>query len=133
MFSLAVIKMIGPLQPKPASPLPSHFQKIMEDAGEEGVVYMAFGTVTQATMTKEAEHAIARALGRLPMKVIWKKKGMIARGDSPIKFQVMIVGKMTSIPLTLRPYKKIIGIGLSSVSFKNSVRAGGRFLFLRSL
>ncbi|KAK9838454.1 hypothetical protein WJX81_000210 [Elliptochloris bilobata] len=70
------VQLVGALLPRPARPLPPHFQAMLEGA-HGGVVFASLGTL--CTFGLEGFRRIAAALGALPQCVIWK----LAPGDLP--------------------------------------------------
>ncbi|RDD35980.1 UDP-glucuronosyltransferase 2B23, partial [Trichoplax sp. H2] len=69
------IQAIGPITPKPASPLPPAFQTIMQNSTSRGVVLVSFGSELQ--LSDDNLPKMTAALGKLPYTVIWKTRQKI--------------------------------------------------------
>ncbi|XP_075993449.1 UDP-glucuronosyltransferase 2C1-like [Genypterus blacodes] len=67
-------KYVGGLHCKPANQLPEDMEAFVQSSGDAGVVVMTFGSVV-TSMTSERADVIARGLGRLPQKVLWRYSG----------------------------------------------------------
>ena len=77
------IQVVGPVTPKPASPLPKAFEDIMQNS--KGVVLVSFGSELQLATEKLAE--MVTALGQLPFTVIWKTKQAIRNIPQNVKIR----------------------------------------------
>ncbi|BDA49333.1 UDP-glucuronosyltransferase 2A1 [Coccomyxa sp. Obi] len=64
------LKMIGPILPEPARPLPADLEEFMEGAGNNGVLLVAMGTI--ATLGLKERQAMAAAFAKLPARVLWR-------------------------------------------------------------
>ena len=54
-------------------PLPDNLEKIMTDSGDEGVIFVSFGSVLQASfMSDDLRNTFLNVFRRLKQKVIWK-------------------------------------------------------------
>ncbi|BDA41086.1 UDP-glucuronosyltransferase 2B20 [Coccomyxa sp. Obi] len=64
------VKLVGPLMPEPAKPLPADLEEFMAGSGDMGVVYVSLGTV--CSIGAQEFRKLAAALSALPAHVIWK-------------------------------------------------------------
>ncbi|CAL5228007.1 g11062 [Coccomyxa viridis] len=64
------VKFVGPILPQPAQALPDKLEAFLEEAGDQGVLYVAMGTVD--ILSLEQRKAMAAAFVVLPVKVLWR-------------------------------------------------------------
>lgn len=72
------MKVIGPILPEPAKPLPSHIHKLISTGKYNDVVIVSFGTVI-SNFGENFVETLASALSAIPATVIWKHKGKMPR------------------------------------------------------
>jgi glucuronosyltransferase len=64
---------IGMMNCRPPKDLPPKIKKFMDESGDEGVIYVSFGSVIQASqMPDELRIQLTSAFGQLKQKVLWK-------------------------------------------------------------
>ena len=63
---------MGPFLPSPAKPLPNELDQFMQEAGDEGVILVSFGSFMGGI--EEEVSMMAEAFSKLPQKIIWKLK-----------------------------------------------------------
>ncbi|CAL5223535.1 g6067 [Coccomyxa viridis] len=66
------VKLIGPLMPAPAQPLPAELEDFISGAGKEGVILVSLGN--HAMFGKREITALSGCFARLPQRVIWKMR-----------------------------------------------------------
>lgn len=66
---------MGPFLPSPARPLPNELDWFMQEAGDEGVILVSFGTVLEE-VDETLLQLMAKAFSKLPQKIVWRLKGM---------------------------------------------------------
>ena len=76
------VKVIGPLTPKPASPLPGDLEQFV--SGSPAVVLVSFGTVLDS-LSDEKIAILVEAFNQLPYKVLWKSKNTDFKTGSHVK------------------------------------------------
>ena len=64
---------MGPFLPSPAKPLPKELDQFMQEAGDEGVILVSFGTVV-GELGEPLLQMMAKAFSKLPQKIVWKLK-----------------------------------------------------------
>ena len=69
---------MGPFLPSPAKPLPNELDQFMQEAGDEGVILVSFGTVMEEFDEKLLQ-MMAKAFSNLPQTIIWKLRGMLKK------------------------------------------------------
>ena len=76
LFDLLDTRVVGPLLPSPAKPLPNELEQFMQSAGDEGVILVSFGTIMgeSSGVSESLLQVMAEAFSKLPQKVIWKLK-----------------------------------------------------------
>ena len=76
LFCLLDTRVVGPLLPSPAKPLPNELEQFMQSAGDEGVILVSFGTIMgeSSGVSESLLQVMAEAFSKLPQKVIWKLK-----------------------------------------------------------
>lgn len=68
-------RVVGPFLPSPARPLPNELDRFMQEAGDEGVILVSFGTVLEE-VDETLLQLMAKAFSKLPQKIVWRLKGM---------------------------------------------------------
>ncbi|CAL8464217.1 g3752 [Coccomyxa elongata] len=97
-------KLIGPVLPEPASPLPAHLEEFMAGAGEQGVLFVAMGTV--ATLGLRERQAMAAAFAQLPAHVLWRlSKLEVPDGNA---LAALSLGNNTKV-VTWAPQNDVLG------------------------
>lgn len=76
------VKVIGPINAKPAKSLPSDLEAFVN--GERKVVYIAFGSVLNE-FSQDKMKVFIDAINRLPYKVLWKSKSNSSNLGSHVK------------------------------------------------
>jgi len=66
---------VGPFLPSPAKPLPDELDQFMQEAGDEGIILVSFGSVLEE-VDETLLQLMAKAFSKLPQKILWKLKGM---------------------------------------------------------
>ena len=66
---------MGPFLPSPARPLPNELDQFMQEAGDEGVILVSFGTVLEE-VDETLLQLMAKAFAKLPQKIVWRLTGM---------------------------------------------------------
>ena len=66
---------MGPFLPSPARPPPNELDQFMQEAGDEGVILVSFGTVLEE-VDETLLQLMAKAFAKLPQKIVWRLKGM---------------------------------------------------------
>ena len=66
----------GPILPKPAKPLPADLETFMVNAGDDGVIIVAFGSML-SVLPKPTLDMLTKVLGGMKQKVLWKLKGLL--------------------------------------------------------
>ena len=76
LFYLLDTRVVGPLLPSPAKPLPNELEQFMQSAGDEGAILVSFGTIMgeSSGVSESLLQVMAEAFSKLPQKVIWKLK-----------------------------------------------------------
>lgn len=69
---------MGPFLPSPPKPLPNELDQFMQEAGDEGVILVSFGTVV-GELDEKLLQMMAKAFSELPQKIIWKLQGMLTK------------------------------------------------------
>ena len=64
---------MGPFVPSPAKPLPNELDQFMQEAGDEGVILVSFGTIV-GDLDEKLLQMMAEAFSKLPQRIIWKLK-----------------------------------------------------------
>lgn len=64
---------MGPFLPSPPKPLPDELDQFMQEAGDEGVILVSFGTVV-GDLDETLLQMMTKAFSKLPQKIIWKLK-----------------------------------------------------------
>ena len=64
---------MGPFLPSPAKPLPNELDQFMQEAGDEGVILVSFGTIV-GDLDEKLLQMMAEAFSKLPQRIIWKLK-----------------------------------------------------------
>lgn len=77
---MTAIKVTGPVLPKPAETLPPDLESFMASSGDDGVIVVAFGSMVSSLPPKML-NTLAKVLGRMKQKVLWKIKGIF---QSPV-------------------------------------------------
>lgn len=98
------LKMIGPILPEPARPLPADLEAFMEGAGHNGVLLVAMGTV--ATLGLKERQAMAAAFAQLPVHVLWR----LSKSEVPDRdaIAVLNLGSNTKV-VTWLPQNDVLG------------------------
>ncbi|BDA49336.1 UDP-glucuronosyltransferase 2A1 [Coccomyxa sp. Obi] len=97
-------KLIGPVLPEPACPLPGDLEEFMANAGERGVLYVAMGTV--ATLGLKERQAMAAAFAQLPARVLWR----LSKSEVPDEnaLAALTLGNNTKV-VTWAPQNDVLG------------------------
>ena len=74
----------GPLLPRPAKTLPPELERFMTSSGEDGVIVVAYGSML-STLPPQTLRMLAKVLGRMKQKVLWKIKGIYSLSVSENK------------------------------------------------
>ena len=71
-------RIVGPFLPSPANPLPDELEQFMQNAGDEGIILVSFGSTLEDLVGLEETllHMIAETFSKVPQKVIWKLKSV---------------------------------------------------------
>lgn len=72
---MTAIIVTGPLLPQPAKALPHDLESFFTSSGDDGVIVVAFGSMV-STLPPQTLNMLAKVLGRLKQKVLWKIKGI---------------------------------------------------------
>ena len=113
-FQLQDTRVVGPFLPSPAKPLPSELDQFMQEAGDEGVILVSFGTVV-GELDEKLLQMMAKAFSNLPQTIIWKLQGMLTKTGC----SKMIIKKRLLVDLS-KPVKitgAFLVLRLSNTSF----------------
>ena len=72
---MAAVIVTGPLLPRPAKTLPPELESFMTSSGDDGVILVAFGSMV-SSLPPHILRMLAKVLGRMEQKVLWKIKGI---------------------------------------------------------
>jgi len=64
-------RVVGPFLPSPPKPLPDELDQFMQEAGDEGVILVSFGTVV-GELDESLLQMMTEAFSKLSQKIIWK-------------------------------------------------------------
>ncbi|RDD35917.1 2-hydroxyacylsphingosine 1-beta-galactosyltransferase [Trichoplax sp. H2] len=76
------VKIVGPLTPRPASPLPSDLEKFVNESPQ--VVLVSFGTILDS-LSDEKIAILLEAFNKLPYKILWKSKNVDLKTGKNVK------------------------------------------------
>ncbi|CAK0754688.1 hypothetical protein CVIRNUC_002317 [Coccomyxa viridis] len=100
------VKLVGPLMPEPAKPLPPDLQAFLDSSGEGGVVYVSLGTV--CSIGAEEFRELASALSGLPAHVVWKA----SEADMPAGMHLGSLGLGSNVKVVQwAPQNDLLGSG----------------------
>lgn len=72
---MTAIIVTGPLLPQPAKTLPPDLESFITSSADDGVIVVAFGSMV-STLPPQTLDILAKVLGRMKQKVLWKMKGI---------------------------------------------------------
>ena len=81
---MAAVIVTGPLLPRPAKTLPPELESFMKSSGDDGVILVAFGSMV-SSLPPQMLRMLAKVLGRMEQKVLWKIKGIHSFSVSEIE------------------------------------------------
>ena len=86
-FVTTAIIVTGPILPQPAKALPHDLESFLTSSGDDGVIVVAFGSMV-SSLPPDTLKVLAKVLGRMKQKVLWKIKGNFASqpGHSNLNF-----------------------------------------------
>jgi glucuronosyltransferase len=65
--------MIGMMNCRPGKELPSNIKKFIDESGDEGVIFVSFGSILKASqMSDELRIKLTSVFGQLKQRVLWK-------------------------------------------------------------
>ena len=78
LFLYSDVVLVGPVSPRPGKPLPQDLEDFVQSSGGKGIIYVSFGGESnEMSMAPYGVQALARALSKLPFKVLWKTRGKL--------------------------------------------------------